>query len=175
MKQIYVIRHADKNKETGQLTDEGRERARQLKDQLGNFDLVITADRPRLTETALLLTGRDPQIDKRAGFVYTSSEQKERLSQQAKVHPMDHAGALFEFPEHKEHVGIIGNNLIELIKETFQKLPENGKALIVSQDGVMVAAERILQNKPYEKLESSYQPLEGYIIDYELNIKEFTE
>lgn len=171
MKKVYVIRHADKNKETGELTEEGRERAKQLKKNLGDFDLVITADRPRLTETASLLTGKEPFLDARAGFVYTSTEQKERLSQQAKVHPMNHAGAIFEFPEHEDLVTIIGNNLLALIKETFTKLPENGEALIVSQDGVMVAAERILHSKPYAKLETSYQPLEGFVINEELKIE----
>lgn len=173
MKKIYIIRHADKNKETGELTDEGRGRARQLKNKFGNFDLVITADRPRLTETAVLLTDKQPLIDERAGFVYSSQEQRERLSQQAKVHPMNHAGAIFEFSEHKELAQTIGENLLSLIKETVSKLSENGKALIVSQDGVMVAAERILQNKPYEVLESSYQPLEGYVVNENLEVEDF--
>lgn len=169
---MYVIRHADKNRETGELTEEGRERAKKLKHSFGTFDLVITSDRSRLTETALLLTGTEAQLDERAGFVYSSTEQKEKVRALAKVHPMNHAGVIFEKPEYKEFAETIGKNLIALIKETINKLPKDGKALLVSQDGVMVAAEHLLHNKPYAKLETSYLPLEGFIINENLETEE---
>lgn len=165
MKKIYVIRHADKNKETGQLTEEGRKRASLLKEKLGELDIIITSNRPRVIDTAKLLTGKEPTLDERAGFVYSSKEQNEKLSQLAKLHPLNHAGVIFDSPEFKELADTIGDNLISLIKETLSKLPEDGKALIVSQDGVMTAAEMILENKPYQKLESSFLPLQGFVID----------
>jgi broad specificity phosphatase PhoE len=172
MKQVFVIRHADKNLETGELTDEGRARARKLQATLGKFDLVITADRPRLTETALLLSGETPILDERAGFVYTSLEQREQLKAKAKV--SSSALVIFAFPEFQELASTIGTNLIELIKATLEKLPTDGKALIVSQDGVMTAAERILHNQPYEKIEASYQPLEGFLFNEALVFEAFT-
>jgi broad specificity phosphatase PhoE len=173
MKQIYVLRHANKNKETGELTDEGREKARELRNVLGLFNLVITSDKqPRLVETARLLTGEEPIIDKRAGIVYSSEEQHKKLGDLAKIHPLNHAGAMYEFPEFESLAIAIGKDLLSLISETFEKLPENGRALIVAQDAVMVAAEKHINKKPYQKLEKAYKPLEGFIIDETLSIEE---
>jgi len=173
IKKVYVLRHADKNRETGELTDEGKERARALKEKLGVFDLVITSDKnTRLLETAELLTGSKPQIDKRAGLIYNSKEQQEIIGALAKTHPMTHAGVIYDHSEYKELAEKIGKDFIELIKETRKKLPENGRALIVTQDAVMVAGEKQLNNKPHQKLEKNFQPLEGYIITENLKIEE---
>lgn len=171
MKHIYILRHADKNRETGELTDEGRARAKALRERLGSFDLVITSDKqPRLIETAKLLTGAEPRIDKRPGIIYFSEEQHKKIGELAKIHPLNHAGVIYDYPEYETLAEKIGNDFIDLIKETFSELPDNGTALIVAQDGVMVAAEKKLHNKPYEKLESAYKPLEGYIITEDMKI-----
>ena len=79
MKKVYVIRHADKDFETGELTEEGRKQARALKDKLGKFDIVITKDKSRLTETAKLVAGKMSQIDHRAGFIYLLPDQRKKL------------------------------------------------------------------------------------------------
>ena len=172
MKKIYVLRHADKNKDTGQLTDDGRKRATLLKNRLEKFNITITSDRPRTQETALLLTGIQPTIDKRAGFVYETPEEKEKLSKLAKMHPLSHAGVIFEnLPEWEQLALTLGSNLIELVKETFDMLPEDGKALIVSQDGVMVAAEKLLKHKKFEKQDKYFNPLDGYIINENLLVE----
>lgn len=34
MKEVYILRHAPKDNATGQLTDEGKEKAKQIKEQL---------------------------------------------------------------------------------------------------------------------------------------------
>jgi hypothetical protein len=44
------------------------------------------------------------------------------------------------------------------------KLPSNGKALIISHDGVMVTAERLLQNKHLDKAEKTFKPLTGFTV-----------
>ncbi len=175
MKQIYILRHADKNKETGELTDEGRRRARELKDKLGAFDLVITSDKnSRLLETAKLLTGTDPTIDQRAGLIYESHEQHEIIGKLAKAHPFTHAGVIYENPEYKGLAEKLGKDLLALFRETFSKLSENGKALIIAQDAVMVAGEKHIKKQPFEKLETNYQPLEGYVVSEDLEINKFT-
>ncbi len=175
MRQIYILRHANKNKETGELTEEGRRLARELKDKLGIFNLVITSDKnSRLLETAKLLTGVDPDIDQRAGLIYDSDEQHEIIGKLAKTHPFTHAGVIYENPEYKNLAEKLGQYTLALFQETFNKLPENGKALIIAQDAVMVAGEKYIKKQPFEKLETNYQPLEGYIINEDLEIKRFT-
>jgi len=173
MKQIYILRHANKNKETGELTDEGIRRAKSMRQVLGNFDLVITSDKQRrLLDTAELLSGVNPLIDKRAGILYVSEDQHKKLGALAKVHPLNHAGAMYEFSEFEELASANGSGFVSLIKETFEKLPEDGRALIVAQDAVMVAAERHIGKKVYQKIEKAYKPLEGFIIDESLHIKQ---
>jgi broad specificity phosphatase PhoE len=172
MKKVFVLRHADKNKATGQLTDEGRKRAILLKDQLGKFNIVITSDRPRTIETAILLSNTQPIIDKRAGFVYSNDEEKEKLSKLAKLHPLNHAGVIFDnLNEWQKLALIIGKNLVELIKETMNKLPKDSQALIISQDGVMIAAEKLLENTGFKKQDKYFNPLEGYIVNENFQIE----
>src|SRR6266849_474873 len=103
MKRIYIIRHANKDKETGELTEEGRKRASELKNRIGKFDIVITSDKnKRLLDTAILVTGETPKLDKRTGVVYESEEQHEKVGKLAKTHPLNHAGVIYEFPEYEK-------------------------------------------------------------------------
>lgn len=174
MKTIVVLRHANKDKETGLLTDEGRVRAKQLRTKLGKFHIAITSDKQaRLIETAQLLTGDTPFIDKRAGIVYRSEEQHKKLGDLAKVNPLHHAGAMYEHAEFKKLASAIGKDFVALLQETFEKLPENGRALIVAQDAVMVSAQRFIHKQPYEKLKKAYLPLDGFVINNDFQISEF--
>jgi len=64
MKKVHVRRHAPKHA-TGDLTEEGRKLALELRKELKKFDIIISSDKPRAIETAQLLTGLVPEIDKR--------------------------------------------------------------------------------------------------------------
>lgn len=172
MKKIIVLRHADKDPETGQLIEEGRRRARELQPRLGSLDRVVTSNRPRLTETAELLSGQPPEIDERAGFIYDTEEQGKKLGELAKTHRFSHAGVLYENPEFEELATKLGRNLIALLQDILKELPVDGTALVVSQDGVMMAAEHELHDKPYQPLAESFPPLGGYIIDEDMQIRD---
>lgn len=174
MKQVYVIRHADKNKETNQLTDEGRKRAEILKEKIGPFTMVITSDRERTKETASLLTGEEPYLDSRAGFFYFSKEQEEEVRSLAKSNPYSYAGVIFSDKKYQALAVALGENLLELIQETLEKLPKDGKALIVSQDGVMIAGEKLLLKKSFDKLERYFLPLQGFVVDEKLHTTIFS-
>lgn len=56
MKQVYILRHAQKDT-IGNLTQEGRERAKSMQKGLPQFKIVIASDSPRTQDTATLLTG----------------------------------------------------------------------------------------------------------------------
>mgnify|MGYP001619559525 FL=1 len=90
-----------------------------------------------------------------------------------KIHPLGVAGAIFSLPELHEPVMEAGKRLLSLITETLQALPENGKALIVSHDGTMVAAEKIIKKELFSSLEKTYRELEGFTVDEKLNLEEF--
>ena len=173
MREVYVLRHANWNLDKDSLTDEGKQKCLDLKKKLGNFDIVISSNFDRNKETAKLLTGVKPQVDKRAGILKLTDAQNQKITELRQKHPLGVAGAIFSIPELIEPVKEAGQNLIELIKEVSSKLPENGRALIISHDGTIVSAEKIIKKDTFASIEHTYYELEGFIIDSNLQIKEF--
>jgi broad specificity phosphatase PhoE len=173
MKEIYVLRHANWDGNQDKLIEEGQKKCLSLKQKLCNFDIVVASNRQRSEDTAKLLTGSDPEIDRRAGVLKTSPEQHEKIKQLRTNNPYGAAGAIFSIPELIKPVKIAGRNLIELVKEILSKLPKNGKALIISHDGTMVSAEKILKKGTFDKIDKTYHELEGYIINENLELKEY--
>ena len=98
MAEVILLRHADKDRQTGQLTEVGKRRARELGDKLGSFDFVITSDKnDRLLMSAqLLVPGITPDIDQRAGVIYESEEQHKEIGELAKIHRFTCWGYLWQ-------------------------------------------------------------------------------
>ena len=163
MKQVHVRRHAPKHS-TGSLTEEGKKLAQELRKKLRKYNLVISSEKPRAIETAKLLTGSKPTIDNRAGTPPFSSEQEKKLHELGQNHQYGIAGVILDNQEFRALVIPKGESLVELIKETINKLPENGSALIISHDGVMVIAETILKNKSLDKAKKTFKPLRGFTV-----------
>lgn len=173
MKQVMVIRHAPKNI-NGPLTDAGKVIAVKLKGELKDFDVVISSDVPRAYETAELLLEYKPSLDQRARIPdFTLGEEKE-LFLLGQKHPAGIAGAIFDNSEYLARTKRQSKRLVELIKETLHKLPENGKAIIFSHDATMVAAEKMLKGQPLVKAERNYQPLSGFSVNENLDINYFS-
>lgn len=164
MKQVYVIRHAKKDKD-GNLTDEGRKHAKKLNKTLPRFDFVIASESKRAQDTAQLLTDEKPVVDSRANIINVSLDEERKLFELGKSHPYGIAGVIFETAEYTHLLQEVGQNLSLLIGETLARLHENGKALIVSHDAPMVAAEKMLKKESLEKADKNYLPLTGYIVD----------
>ena len=171
MKQVHVRRHGPKNS-TGDLTEEGKKLAQSFRKQLGKYDLIISSDKPRAIETAELLTGLKPIIDKRAGIPLFTPEQEKKLDELGQNHQFGTAGVILDNPEYRVMIKPKGESLVQLIKELLDKLPKNGKALIISHDGVMVTAERILKNKTIDKAEKTFKPLKGFKVNNDGKIKD---
>ena len=163
MKQVHIRRHAPKHS-TGDLTDEGKRLAKEFKNKVGKYNLVISSDKPRAIETALLITGIKPIVDKRAGTPPFTPKQEKQLHELGQVHPFGIAGVILDDPEYRVMIKVKGESLGNLIQETLEKLPKDGKALIISHDGVMVAAEMLLKNKSLDKAEKTYDPLMGFVV-----------
>src|SRR3989338_6479485 len=173
MRQVFVLRHANWNLDKDTLTDEGKQKCLDLKKKLDNFDIVIASNFDRNKETAKLLTGMKPQVDERAGILKFTKAQNDKVTELRQKHPLGVAGAIFNIPELIEPVKEAGQNLIELVKEAISKLPKNGRALIISHDGTMVSAEKILKKDTFASIEKTYYELEGFILDDNLQIKDF--
>ncbi len=163
MKQVHIRRHAPKHS-SGDLTEDGKKLAQDFKTKLSKYDLIISSDKPRAVETAFLITGIHPTIDKRAGTPPFSPEQEKQLHELGQSHPFGIAGVILDNPEYRIMIKAKGESLGFLIHEVLRKLPKNGKALIISHDGVMVTAERLLKNMSLDKAEKTFKPLMGFVV-----------
>ena len=164
MKYVQVRRHAEKHAH-GLITNLGKEQANELKNKLPNFDLIISSDKTRAQETAILLTGKKPEIDKKAGTPPFTEEEMKMFHILGQKHPFGIAGVIFENPRYKKMIREQGEKLAELIKEILVKLPENGCALIISHDGVMVSAEKILKHASFVIAGKTFKPLRGFQVN----------
>lgn len=171
MKEIHVRRHAPKSA-TGELTEEGVTLANEFKQGLKPFNLVISSVKPRAVETAQLLTGFHPVLDTRASGIPFTPEQEKDFHERGKQHPFGIAGLIFESLEFRPLIIQKGENLVALITETFDKLPKDGRALIISHDGVMVAADMILRHAQLTKAEKTYEPLQGFVVYEDQTVKD---
>ncbi len=165
MKRLYILRHANWDLEKDRLTDEGKQKCLDLQKKLGNFDNIISSPFERSQETAKLLTSRNPRIEEKAGILQLTNEQNERITELRQKHPLGVAGAIFTLPELRESIIKAGQDLMQLIQEIIIELPQNGKALIISHDGTMVAAEKIIKNESFTSIEKTYHELEGFVIN----------
>lgn len=171
MKGIYVLRHTEKDA-TGNLTEAGKARARELSNRMGQFNLVYSSDKPRAVETAILLTGIQPIIDTRAGAIPLTPEEVRSTHEEGKLHPFGIAGVLFESDIYRPKIIEKGKELVKLIEELWVKLPDGGRALIVSHDGVMVAADMILLHVELQQAEKTFEPLQGFRVFGNLSVED---
>ena len=165
MADVYVLRHAPKDNETGELTEEGKAKAAELRGHMPNFDLIIASPSSRTQETARLLTGNEPEVDTRAGHFMGTPEQSDALNYAARLHPLGFIGALYDTPELKEDMIKKAQELVDLIHEASEKVTPNGKAVIFTHDIQMVPAKQLLDGREIGTPVETFDPLSGYIVN----------
>ncbi|MEJ0053985.1 MAG: histidine phosphatase family protein [bacterium] len=169
MKTILVIRHSHWDGQTDTLSLEGIADCEAKKTTLGSFTTVIASPFNRTVEAARLLSGNDPVVDDRASMLALTPEEAAWLKEARKNSPLGVAGVIFGRPDFLEPVKVAGEKCLSLIEETLEKLPLDGRALIVSHDGTMVAVEKLLKNEPFSgPLDHTYGNLEGFEVDANL-------
>jgi broad specificity phosphatase PhoE len=135
--------------------------------------VIIASDSPRTQETALLLTGIQPVIDTRAGFLMASANQSDLLNNQAKLNPLGFVGALYEMQDLRVDVEKKAGELVDLINETLDNLSPNENALIVTHEITMVPAEQLLNNQKVELPIKGVPYLGGYIVEEDKKVTNF--
>jgi broad specificity phosphatase PhoE len=135
MKEVYVIRHGEKDN-GGILTKLGQKCAKELGKKLPDFEQVISSDSSRTKLTALLATNTEPIVDDRAGFFMAAQEKSDAINHLAEERGISFIDAvdLYNDGEMSEAVRNKAAGLNELIDETLKNLNENQSALIVSHD-----------------------------------------
>jgi broad specificity phosphatase PhoE len=171
MKEITVLRHAEKDA-GGNLTADGKAAAETLGERIGTYDLVYSSDSPRAIETAVLLSGNQPAVDPRAGAISLTPEEVRITHEQGKIHRFGIAGVLFDSKMYRPRIIAQGQRLATLITGMWNMLPPNGRALVISHDGVMVAAYMILMHKELVRAEKTFRPLQGFRITGNFSVED---
>lgn len=173
MKEVYLMRHANWDLTEDHLTNEGKNHAEERANTLPKFKVVYSSPLNRTQETASILSDMQPKVDERASTPKAPSELGPQIMERRKTNRLGVAGALFEIPEARAALQGAGGALSKLIQQALGELSNDEAALIVSHDGTMVAAEKVLKRESFdEPLDHTYGELEGYIIDENLNIKQ---
>jgi broad specificity phosphatase PhoE len=170
MREIIIVRHANSDRTTDTLTDQGRRQCATLKPHLGQFALVISSPFGRTQETAALLSGQTPMIDERAGILKAPPEFGPQIAQLRTTNPFGVAGAIISIRELREPLRQQGQLLKQLLIESLEKLDDGQRALIVSHDGTMVALEKVLTNEPFDEIGHTYGELEGFQLDENMTL-----
>jgi phosphohistidine phosphatase SixA len=76
MKEVYLLRHGEKDV-AGSLTERGKRAAEAMRNTLPRFAAVICSGSDRTVLTAVLLTGKKPRIDRRAGYATAPADVKQ--------------------------------------------------------------------------------------------------
>lgn len=79
MKQIFVLRHAQKNLLTGGITKKGEEECENLRKLLPEIGIAISSPKKRCIETAKFLVCHDPMIDDSANIEYDTGTELAQL------------------------------------------------------------------------------------------------
>lgn len=170
MKEILVIRHANWNLVDDRLTDESREKCRELKPKLGSFAIVFSSPAGRTQETAELLSDQKPTVDERASILQSPPELSAKVLELRKTHPFGVAGVIISIPELREPLQRQGEALKDLLVETLDALEDDQRALIVSHDGTMIALEKVLTGSPFDEIDHTYVELEGFRVSDSLEL-----
>lgn len=176
MKEVYILRHANWDNSQDQLTEQGIEAARKYSASLPNFTIVEASLFQRAQQTAELLSGVKPKEEPGASILQASDDVRAKVLERRETNPFGIAGALFETQEAWPALKRAGDGLVQAIKKALDELGDNQRALIISHDGTMMAAERILKNEPFENpIDHTYSELEGYIVDSDLRVRLLNE
>ncbi|HSX31500.1 MAG TPA: histidine phosphatase family protein [Candidatus Saccharimonadales bacterium] len=165
MKEVYVLRHSNWDGVTDALTDPAKRAAQSRAAKLPNFALVYASPFVRTAQTAQLLTGKQPQLDERAAIPRVPEELRQQVATLKATHPLRVAGALFSLKAVYPALETAGAALVELINELLACLPDGARALVVTHDGTMLAAQRVLGQVPMNSpLTANYAELDGYVV-----------
>ena len=175
MKKIYVLEHANWNFGKNRLTNKSYQECIGFRGRFDPFNIIISSREKRNRETARLLTQKDPEVDARAGTVKKLKIfVKGRSGQQSQYQARGSGGQVFSHYIFRRPHRKAGEQLLSLIKETMDKLPEDGTALIVSHNQNMISASKILQNERYIREGERYHALEGFTVDENMSFRKFT-
>lgn len=140
MKFVEVVRHSKRGVGKG-LSEEGRELARRARALLApHYDLCISSPKERARETMEALGFERYETDEAFTAVNPWEPFDTEVMRIAKDRGIIPLAACWEIPEALSYLKLQGETLLGAIKRIARRLPEEGRALVVSHGGILEAA-----------------------------------
>ncbi len=140
MKYVEVFRHSKRGDGKG-LSEEGRELARRARVLLApNYDLCVSSPKERARETLEALGFDRYEVDEAFTAINPWEPFDADVSKLAKERGMIPLRACWEHPEALNYLRLQGETFLAAVKRIARKLPEEGRALVVSHGGILEAA-----------------------------------
>ncbi len=140
MKYVDVFRHSKRGEGKG-LSEEGRELARKAKSLLAaHYDLCVSSPKERARETIDAFGFKHFEIDEAFTAVNPWEPFEVQVSKLAKERGVIPLAACWEIHESLNYLRMQGETFLSAVKRIARKLPEEGRALIVSHGGILEAA-----------------------------------
>ncbi len=140
MKYVEVFRHSKRGAGKG-LSEEGRELARQARSLLASqYDLCVSSPKERARETLEVFGYERYDVDEAFTAVNPWEPFDAEVSKLAKERGIIPLAACWETPEALSYLRLQGETFLSAVKRIARKLPEEGRALVVSHGGTLEAA-----------------------------------
>jgi broad specificity phosphatase PhoE len=140
MKYVEVFRHSKRGPGKG-LSEEGRELARRARALLhSHYDFCVSSPKERACETMEALGFDHYDIDEAFTAVHPWEPFDAQATKLAKEKGVTPLAACWEIPEALNYLKLQGETFLAATKRIARRLPEEGRALVVSHGGILEAA-----------------------------------
>ncbi|MCJ7502644.1 MAG: histidine phosphatase family protein [Acidobacteriia bacterium] len=140
MKYIEVFRHGKRGAGKG-LSEEGRELALRARALLAShYDLCVSSPKERARETLEVFGFERYEVDEAFTAINPWEPYDAEVTKLAKERGTIPLAACWEIPEALNYLRMQGETFLGAVKRVARKLPEEGRALVVSHGGILEAA-----------------------------------
>ena len=140
MKFVEVFRHSKRGAGKG-LSEEGRELALRARSLLAShYDLCVSSPKERARETLEVFGFERYGIDEAFTAINPWEPYDAEVTKLAKEQGTIPLAACWEIPDALNYLRMQGETFLAAVKRVARKLPEDGRALVVSHGGILEAA-----------------------------------
>jgi broad specificity phosphatase PhoE len=140
MKCVEVFRHSKRGEGKG-LSEEGRELARRARSLLApHYDLVVSSPKERACQTVEVFGFERYEVDEAFTAVNPWGPFDAQVTKLAKERRIIPLAACWLVPEALNYLRLEGGTFLRAVMRVARKLPEEGRALVVSHGGILEAA-----------------------------------
>ncbi|HEV2350730.1 MAG TPA: histidine phosphatase family protein [Terriglobia bacterium] len=140
MKYVEIFRHSMRGEGKG-LSEEGKKLARRARAILSpHYDLCVSSPKERARETMETLGFERYEVDEAFTAVNPWEPFDGAVQKLAKERGIIPLAACWEIPEAFNYLRLQGETMMGAVKRIARKLPEGGRALVVSHGGLLETA-----------------------------------